>query len=184
MNICDYLEKIDFSTQLSTINDLLESAQSDITFWGERVVTVATYEGSFSLKTLASKISQASFKRCYLDDLTTQERIVGIDLTNKLRVFYQVTDAKIAQTNSFQRFLNWAREFTFSPYTPRFHIEEGSVGDNFRSYSESRFLREFGEVKSDDPSKQYENSDGISWPPFRIKVKEGAIRGKLGWVRP
>lgn len=178
MNICDYLETIDFSTQLSTINDLLESAQPDVTFWGERVVTVATYEGSFSLKTLASKISQAALKRCFSDDLTTEERVAGIDLTNKLKAFYQVTDTKIAQTNRFQRFLNWAREFTLSPYTPRFHIEEGSVEGNFRSYSEFRFSQKFGEVKSDDPSKQYENSDGSSWL-LLLTAEESSIRAKL-----
>ena len=178
MKVNDYINTLNFSNELIGVNQILSNAQSNITFWGKRIVTVAGYEGSISLDELARKVLRAGGQRSDSDDLTTQERVAGIEIMNKLRNFYQVSDTKIAQKNCFTRLLQKIREFTFFPYTPRFHTEDGLMENYFRGYSESKFAQEFGGVKKGEFG-DYENSDGSFGPPLRIMARETAIRAKL-----
>ncbi|WP_068466674.1 hypothetical protein [Candidatus Protochlamydia phocaeensis] len=178
MRIGDYINSCNFASELPAINNLLTSAQGSVSFWGKRVITVAGYEGSFSLDELARKVLQAGGQRSDSDDLTTQERVAGIEIRNKLENLYKVTDTKISQRNWFTRLCNWVREFTFFPYTPRFYTEDGLMENYFRGYSENKFVQEFGGVKR-GMFNEYENSDGSFGPPLRIMAREEAIRAKL-----
>lgn len=178
MKLDNYFNNLNFSNELVGLNQILSNAQSNVTFWGKRVVTVAGYEGSISLDELARKVLGAGEQRSDSDDLTTQERVAGIEIMNKLRNFYKVSDTKIAQRNCFTRLLNAIREFTLFPYTPRFHTEDGLMENYFRGYSESKFTQEFGGVKK-GKFGDYEDSDGSFGPPMRIMARETAIRAKL-----
>ena len=177
MKIHNYINSLNIANELPAINNLLTSAQGSVSFWGKRVITFAGYEGCYSLDELARKVLRAGGQRSASDDLTTQERVAGIEIMNKLRNFYRVTDTKISKANLFTRLLNSIREFSLFPYTPRFHTEDGLMENYFRGYSKTRFIQEFGGVKKNE--FDYENSDGAFGPPLRIMAHESAIRAKL-----
>ncbi|QZA58567.1 hypothetical protein [Candidatus Rhabdochlamydia porcellionis] len=177
MEIDNYIDSLNFSNELANINQMLSSAQSHVTFWGERVVTVVGYEGSTSLDKLLKKVLCSSGQRSYFDDLSTQERIAGIEITNKLKSFYEITDVKISQKNRFTRFSNTVTEFMICSFPCPFHLDAlHAVEGYFLGYSKDSFIQEFGEIKTFD---RYENSDGSFGSPLRIKACETAIRAKL-----
>lgn len=188
MKIDKYIDTLNFADKLSELNNLLINAQGDVSFWGARVITVSGYEGSLSLDKIARKVLQAGGKRSDSDDLTTEERIAGIEITEKLRNYYKITDNKITKANWFTRLINLIREFTLFSYTPRFHTEPmGSTERYFRGYSEEKFVQEFGD--SENSLGEYSNSDGLFRHPCfdgllfghqrRIMAREECIREKL-----
>lgn len=160
------------------INKLLKEAKVEVSFWGTRKVTVEELQGSISLDQLAQHVFLAAGQCSSYDDFPANQRVAGIAIMKTLRSFYKITDTKISQANLFTKGLNYLREFTFIPYTPRFHTEEGLMENYFRGYSESSFKREFGDLKK--PGRlDYENSDGSFGPPLRIMAKEEAIQKLL-----
>lgn len=177
MKIGAYINSLHIANELPAIHQLLIISQGSVSFWGKRLIKVDGYEGSFPLHALARKILYASYKRCESDDLTLQERVAGIQVMHRLRNFYQVTDHQIRQANWLTRLLNLIREFSFFPYTSRFHTEDGSMENYFRGYSEGKFVQEFGETKRGELN-EYENSDGSFAPPSRILARETAILAK------
>ncbi len=185
MEISKHIDSYTISNNLLTVNNLLKKAEATVSFFGERVITVNGYEGSFSLDELASRVALASEKCLESNDLTTEERVAGIDILYKIRNFYQVTDTKISETNCFTKLLNWIREFTFYPYTPRHYTKEhGLTEQYFRAYSEDNFVKTFGEEKPN--GFDYENSDGYliigvdsSTSLILVKATETAIRNLL-----
>ena len=178
MRINEYVNSPAITNQLPALNALLKSAEGTISYLGKRVVKVIGYEGSILLDDLASKVLKAGHQRSDADDLTTPERIAGIEIGYKMRDLYKITDSKVSQMNCFIRFLNWVSEFTFDPYTPRFFTEDSRMDHYFRGYSENKFVQEFGGVKG-GTFNEYENSDGSFGPPLRIVAREEAIRAKL-----
>lgn len=139
-----HFNSLNFCTQLVEIKNLIESAHAKITFWGGRVIEVNGFTGSVSLDSIAEKILKAGHQRCQADNLTTPERIAGIDIVKKLNTFYQGTDNQVKNANLITKIINWIREFRFVPYyTTRFNFDENAK-NYFRAYSEIKFLQEFG----------------------------------------
>ena len=134
------LDSIDIPRQLDELYDLLEYAQPDVTFWGDRVVTVAELAGFVFLDDIARRVDIACEGRMISDDLTPHERFTGIEIVQRLRNFYQITDDLIQHSNFLTKFLNWIREFFFIPRAPRFCIEENTE-IHFRTYSHRRYFR-------------------------------------------
>ncbi|MFI0434465.1 MAG: hypothetical protein ACH350_01885 [Parachlamydiaceae bacterium] len=178
MKIGAYIDSLSIAYALPAIHTLLKNSQGSVSFWGNRVITVAGYEESLSLDELVTKMLSASRQRSDLDDLTTQERVAGIEISDKLKNFYQLTDSKISQANWLTKLCNWVKEFTFFPYTPRFYIEEGVMEREFRGYSENTFIQQFGGVKNGSFS-EYEHADGSFGPPLRITARKDMIYSKL-----
>jgi len=137
-----HLNSLIFSSQLTTVKNLVDTAQVKTTFWGSRVVEVNGFTGSIYLDDLARKILRTGNQRSDADDLLPAERIAGVETVRKLEGFYRISDAQIKNSNFFTKFLNWIREFSFTPYTTRFYFEETAEG-NFRAYSEAKFLQQF-----------------------------------------
>lgn len=175
MNIHTYINTLCAVDELKTINNLLNSSLVAVSFWGKRMITVANFKGTMTIDELTNKIFQLGKNRCNLDDLTTEERIAGIEITKKLKTFYRVTDTKILEANWFTRILNFIREFSLFTYTIRFEIESDSIEGYFRGYSENKFKSEFGGIVIGG-LYEYENSDGSFGSPLRIKATEAAIR--------
>ncbi len=175
-SINTHLCSLNFSNQLADVKNLLDTAQVKTTFWGSRVVEVNGFSGSVYLDDVAKKILSAGSQRSYADDLLPAERIDGIEIARKLQGFYRVSDTQIQNSHFFTKFLNWIREFSFIPYTPRFFFEK-TAEKNFRAYSEDKFLQQFGGALNemcDHPA-----SDGILCPPPRILAIEARIRALL-----
>lgn len=179
MKLDQYINTLNFTNELSEVNQLLSKAAGKITFWGGRVITLPGYKGCVSLDTLVSRINETANKRSKADDLTNQERIDGIEISKKLRKFYDVTDSKLSKRNCFTRLLNWIREFPIYPYGVRFDLEDGMTDKLFKGYKESKFLQEFGGGVKNSWG-DYKNSDGRFYSPvFRIIARESDIREKL-----
>ena len=168
-----HISSLDFSTQLSVVKNLIDTAQAKTTFWGSRVIEVNGFTGSVYLADVARKILKAGSQRSDADDLTPAERVAGIDTVRKLEKFYQITDLQIKTSNFFTKFLNRIREFSFTPYTTRFFIKERAE-ENFRAYSRSKFLQQFGGVF--DEEDHHPACDGAFGPPLRILAMENKIR--------
>lgn len=123
MKINSYIYSLDVAKEFPTINTLLRNAEGNVSFWGKRVITVAGYEGSFSLDEFVIIILHAARQRSESDVLTAQEKVAGREIAHKLRNFYQVTDTKISQANWFTRLLNFIREYRLLSYYPRVYVE-------------------------------------------------------------
>ncbi len=159
------LNNLNFSTQLDEVNKLLDKAQTKITFWGLRVVSVQGNEGYVPLDYIAEKILKAS--PANPDALTPEERIAGIEFIKKIKTFYRITDAEIKKSNLFSRLLNLVREFTFSNYATRFYIK-GHL--SFQKYSVAKHIEEFGHDPRFDPNDK---------TPVTFIVSEEKIRTLL-----
>ena len=171
-----HINSLDFSKQLDVARNLMDQAQATTTFWGNRVVKVEGFTGSVYLEDLVRKTLGAARQRVNEDNLTPSERVAGIEIVKKLSKFYRVTDQEIKNSNFFTRLLNWIKEFSFIPYTPRFHLEETAAQD-FRAYSKAKFLQAFG--GSFGELHDHSASDGSFAPPLRILAKEDRIRALL-----
>lgn len=88
----------------------------DITFWGQRVITVEGEEGSVSLHALADKVVLIIRARCLSPtdwpSNMTPDKIEAKIVVNHLDHYYSQTDTLIARANNyFTRFLAKIREF-------------------------------------------------------------------------
>lgn len=176
LSLNTHLSSLNFSNQLVDVKNLVDTAEVKTTFWGNRVLEVSGFTGSVYLDDIARKIITAGNQRSDADNLLPAERIAGVEIVRKLEHFYRISDTQIKNSNFFTRFLNWILEFTFIPYTTRFHIEE-TAEDRFRGYSETKFLQQFGGAFSsrlDHPA-----SNGSFGPPLRILAREDRIRALL-----
>jgi hypothetical protein len=106
MELNDYINNLDFSSQLNDVNQLLSQAQSNVTFWGKRIVTVVGYTGSISLDELATKVLNAAQKGSDLKNFTDQELNAGKEIMVNLRKFYKDSDAQSAQKKFLYKSFN------------------------------------------------------------------------------
>jgi hypothetical protein len=171
-----HLSSINFSYDLEALKILLDTSQVKTTFWGSRVVEVKDFTGSVYLEDIAREILVIGRQRSDADDLLPEERIAGIEIARKLEGFYRISDTQIQNSNFFTKFFNWIREFSFIPYTTRFHIEE-TAEINFRGYSEVKFLEQFGGAFN--AMLNHPASAGAFGPPLRILAREDRIRALL-----
>ncbi|MCB1111180.1 MAG: hypothetical protein H7A37_00590 [Chlamydiales bacterium] len=114
------LSSLNLPNQMEEFKKLLDTAQVKTTFWGSRVVEVNGFSGSVYLDDVARKIIN---QRSDANDLLPTKQMARFAITEKLRGFYNDSDTKIQNSNFFTKFLNWIREFSLLPYTPRFYIE-------------------------------------------------------------
>ena len=107
MEIKTYINSDKFLNDLSKINDLLiTKSETQITFWGSRVVKVGGYEGSITLDELSRKILSTQLKNPTDDDN-------AIKFINSLTKLYHFTDLMKENTNWFTKKLIKIREFAF-----------------------------------------------------------------------
>ena len=174
-----HLNSLNFSNQLAAVKNLVDTAQVMTTFWGNRVVEINGFTGSVYLDDIARKILTASYQRSDADDLSPPERIAGVEIVRKLRDFYRISDTQIQNSNFFTRLLNFIQEFSLTPYTTRFYLDEeiGPGERNFRAYSEAKFLQQFGGAFTS--MRDHPASDGFFGPPLRIVAREDRIRSLL-----
>lgn len=140
LKVC--LERMPFGAQLEQVNHLLANARATTTFWGSRLITIQGYTDSVSLEMVAKKVLDAAYERKRADNLTREERLIGIELVRKVKNFYVMTDQALQASSFFTRMLCWLREFSFFPYTTRFNIEE-TAEKQFCTYSQASYSRDF-----------------------------------------
>ena len=177
-----HFRTLDFSTQLEEVRNLLNrEPRTKITFWGTRVIQIDGFSGSVSLADLCSKILKISRQRSEADDLTSVERIAGVEIVNKLITFYERTDSQRKTCNVFTRFLIWIREYSLFPYTPRFYLEEDAA-NRFLGYSQEKFLQTFGGTFSRGTGRFLEDEHPDASGGYindKIVAKEESVRRLL-----
>lgn len=171
-----HLNSLNFATQLDVVKDLIDKAQVKMTFSGRRVVETKDFSGSVHLDLLAIRVEQAGRKRCEADDLSTKERILGIEIVKKLQSFYCISDEQFWNSNFLTKFLYRLHGYEGNIFSIRYYIED-STEYHFRGYSESKFLQQFGGAF--DELERHPASNGSFGPPGRIVAKEESIRALM-----
>ncbi len=170
-----HLNKLDFAKNLAEVEKLFckDDAKAKVTFWGGRVVKVDGFKGFVSLDFLARKLIKAANARCESDDLTVEERLMGLNITRKVNLFYINIDEQKDLSNFFTKFLVWIRSFSFSPYTPRLYIND-FVDDDFLAYSKEKFMQQFGGYVDD--LGEHPAARGAFEHPVRIIAREENVQ--------
>jgi hypothetical protein len=166
-------------TQLEKVNELLESVQGDVTFWGTRRIKKDGYTGTLLLDVLAQWVVNASrYAAEQCDALVPEQKIAGANLADRLRQLYEQSDRQIQQASLLTRIFVWIRErISSNPYAPVSCILDGRTSQDFRSYSKEQFLATFkGEL---DGEASHPCSDGRFGPPLRIVAKREAIQSLI-----
>lgn len=135
----DHINSLNFAHQLPEVCDLLHKSTAGLTRWGKRVIAAEGYVGLVSLETVANKVRAAGAQRnIRFEDttpnfrpLTSEERLFGVESVNQIKKFYEITDTFIRQSSLLLRILDWFRQFSLSPYTIQFVLEEGWMVNNF-----------------------------------------------------
>lgn len=180
-----HVNSLNFSTQLDVVKNLIDSAHATTTCWGSRLVEVDGFTGSVYLDDIARKVLIASHQRCDADDLTTAERISGVETVKKLQKFYRDTDIEIQSANPITKLFNFIIEFSTAAYKyigasntldPK-HLREGIADRNFRTYSTDKFFQQFR-------TRDYCNHSGVEggdcFPhPQKLYIKEDHIQSLL-----
>lgn len=146
INFEAYISDLATSDRLEEVNQLLNTAQTRITFWGTRIVENSAFEGSIALDDLARKINIAAFNHLVSGDLTPRQRISGVDVCHNLKRFYELTDIQINQSNCITKLIAWIRELPlFVPTMIRFDFRESdSTKHMFLTYTPAQFYTQFG----------------------------------------
>ena len=166
-----------------------EAVVPEVTFWGTRTITLTegSVRGSIDLNELLARVREAASERCRQDNLTPEQRLAGVTITQILQRFYEQTDNQLyGETDIlhqigriFTRFLVWIREFSIGD-TDRLSLEEGYISRQFRSVGEERFARlyEQAEVSLNHPAcEAFLQEDTAA--PLRIVLREEVIEGLL-----
>lgn len=161
--LSSHLKQFDYENNLEELSKLVGTCDpdvcSDVSFWGQRVVTVPNYSGSVSLEWLTQQVQRALYKKREKDNLTLADRIAGLDIVKKLQEFYVTTDKKLSSKFFLTRVFNWIREFSVLPYNTRFYLEQVDARE-FTVYSKDKFKKAFGvdqdlEELTGDPLCEY-----------------------------
>jgi len=133
MNIFRHKNLRNESIDIVNLERFLSGASCKITFWGKRIITAPLFSDSISVDEVAKRTFETACARLEAGDLTLQERIAGLKIEKIIKNFYKI------KGNCFTRILNFIREFTLFPYTPRFFIENDWVHERFCCYSQEEF---------------------------------------------
>lgn len=152
MDINTHINSLNICYQLDQVRDLLSSgnAEAKVTLWGSRVVEVKGFTGLIYIDALGKKILEAAETRRKNDDLTKEQRLVGLELSDRIYQFYDDAKASIqllkatnSITNLITRFFMWIRRSNIdSPFSTRYTFYHAKR--NFSSYREEQFYELFG----------------------------------------
>ena len=145
--VTDLLITLIFSKSLEEINELLKTHSNvRVSYWGRREIYFEDhfYKGSISLDRAAEELRKIASERRKKRALTTEERIAGLKLVDRIREYYRSSDESIDRMK-FTRIFSRMRENSRCFDASRFHIEEdGIVERDFREYSIDQFYQTFG----------------------------------------
>lgn len=114
ISINNYIDNLDFSTNLEKVNTLLcQKATGNITWWGKRVVRIEGYTGYVALDTLAEKIQRSAIDYTKKNNLSPIELLAGKEITDHVSRLYRKTDTTLKTKNIFTRIFNAILEFSF-----------------------------------------------------------------------
>lgn len=177
MDITLHFNSLNIANQLEQVHGLLlpQNASASITFWGSRVVKVKGFTGSIYLDDLAKKIKEAAETRRKNDDLSTAERVQGVEISDRIYQLYDEAKAAIQlikATNSITsiitRFFMWIRRCNIdSPFSIRYTFYHAHR--NFGSFKEEEFFKLFG-------NERYPNGDLVVGHYHFEASTEGNVR--------
>jgi hypothetical protein len=114
------------SYDLTELDYILSLSYSRISFWGGRVISVRGYKGSVSLNAYTKKALNA-IKPCSLtDNLSTEDRILRMNIIKKLQGLYGATDSQVNTLKLFTWSLFHIREISGAFFSPRLYLNKAS----------------------------------------------------------
>lgn len=159
--------KDNYSTELEKLNSLLKNSTPVVSPYGKRIIKISGKE--VSLEDITKKVWAVGLEHCNrnLDDLSLKDRINGVEITEKLRNFYDKTNEEIENSGWFKKILSKVRDLRFFIFPkickisgfhaiPGFLLlppgwslgsltgKNGSIEGYFRGYNINSFTQEFG----------------------------------------
>lgn len=169
------LNALDFTHKLGEVNNVLNDPQiqTRVTFWGTRVIELPD-QGSVSFSELFDRVFQATSN---IDNLTSAQRIAGIEVARKLQNFHRLTEEQLGASNWLTKLFNYIREvklyipefascllFSWELYVPR--NPEYPIIKNCKTYSATQFTQEFGVLSEEGSHPALEET----YEPIPVKL--------------
>ncbi len=122
---------------------LLDGAQSDVSFWGNRYVTVGLYSGSLPIDLLPIYTMKVVNKNINFDE---EERSFGKKVVKKINELYLKSEKSAAKKNCLTRLFfaiveYWISNIKDCGYGTRFHWEHDN--DIFEYYTKMQYKKKF-----------------------------------------
>lgn len=148
MNINEFMVNYDPS-KWSEISEMLVQAKADVSFWGGRIITVESYEGSILIDRVAGEMRKALLNSFDTKDKNfgLEQRLAGIEISKKLAGFYLDSDELIEKANWFTWILAqiWEKALGLFDDQARNDIQEGYLNNYLRAYTKESFKEQFGQ---------------------------------------
>jgi hypothetical protein len=137
---------------LKAIDKLFEKSEATVTFWGSRVVQLKNIAGSESLFDVTHKVYDLSAncfnKHSNKNELTIEERLLGLKIVKKIETFQQETDKQLVNANLLTKCLAVFQDAVlhiFRPESTLFgSIPTAKAAEHyFRGYKKEHFLTAF-----------------------------------------
>lgn len=156
MRLDTAIRGINFTQELSQANRLIQEAEGYTTLWGERVIRVPGYEGTFPIQEVVKKVHKASRTRLDERNLLISERLAGAGMAKKVK---KLIDDADKNANIVAKIVHWIREFflsLFCPSDPLFFFSLDNFGaDHFLAFSDEDCRFELGLEESSQNSMKY-----------------------------
>jgi len=182
MSLNEKISSLTSGNTVANLSSMLESAETSISWWGQRKVSIDGYKDSVTIDELASKYLEAApFKR--KQDVYLQGRLDCENLWKKFQQVYDKSDESLSKTWLY-RFLIPLIEFRIFGRSPQMIIkEENSAGKyynprkNIFEIPREKFIQVFGEEHRNG-SKTAEAILATTLPTWRAtrKMVEAALK--------
>jgi len=140
---------IDRPAQWESLQNVLAKGRVRISFWGSRLIEVEGYSSSIFLLNFARRVHQASYAHREAQDLTSKERLAGVEIVKSLKKFYEMADGQLDKTSFVTRLFIVVWNLLFLPFTIYFrYVVARSIfhhaENNFLTYTPQKFKEKFG----------------------------------------
>jgi len=142
-----FVDRLDFSREIETVDQLLEKASPGVSFLGDRAITVPDMDGFVLIDVIETLVNEAAKLRAAQDDLSMVERAAGLRILEKIKNFHAALDGPIARP--CEHTPNLERPDGASIPSPDFFSSSDYSNLCFQMMTPARYARE----KADLPGK-------------------------------
>lgn len=147
------LNEIDFVNNLGAVNVVLQNGESRIIGWGRQVVQIPNYSGTAPLDKIIDRICAAAEQRCRQGDLTTEERIMGKRIVEKLEYYCCATEAVVSKYGLLMKIILRIRRLLHLSYF------KADICKNTSPFSRARLhFRTFTEKQLQEFKQEYQEA--------------------------
>jgi len=125
------LRKTDFARNLKGALEVVQKTTGSVSFFGTRLLSSNEATSTVDFNALCNKTLKAVRKRVRADNLSLEERRLGLALANRIEVLYEQTQEHLKKRNCLTRALCTMREHLFpikKGYTTKILLHEITQG--------------------------------------------------------